>query len=166
MFVPSLSWQTAEFCTKTQTKHAVFFRYFGRAVGWYTRGGFVDECGHNHTSGYFYNWHGLSVFNEDEHGLSPEGGVGYSRCFDVIAKEVHRINPTILLVGPETVAGDGNNGFLTAFMNASNHSPEILVDENTVRNKQHSVVFLFLFPVFTFCLSRACLDKSPPFQMI
>ena len=105
--------------------------YFGRAVGWYTRGGFVDECGHNHTSGLHYNWHGLSVFNEDEHGLSPEGGIGYSRCFDVIAKEVHRINPEILLVGPETVAGDGNTAFLIAFMNASNHRPEVLVDEHT-----------------------------------
>ena len=106
-------------------------RYFGRAVGWYTRGGFVDECGHNHTSGLFYDWHGLSVFNEDEHGLEPEGGIGYSRCFDAIAKEVQRINPTIKLVGPETVAGDGNNAFLTTFMNASNHRPEVLVDEHT-----------------------------------
>ena len=48
-------------------------RYFGRLVGWYTAGGFNDECGHWHASGLHYAWHGLSVLNEDEHGHFIDG---------------------------------------------------------------------------------------------
>ena len=42
-------------------------RYFARLAGWYTAGGFHDECGHWHASGLRYAWYGLSILNEDEH---------------------------------------------------------------------------------------------------
>jgi hypothetical protein len=32
-------------------------RYMGRLVGWYTAGGFTDECGHFHESGLHYDWY-------------------------------------------------------------------------------------------------------------
>ena len=47
-------------------------RFAGRFVGWYTAGGFVDECGGEHHSGLYYNWTYLSVLNEDEHNMLPE----------------------------------------------------------------------------------------------
>ena len=50
-------------------------RYFARVVGWYTAGGFVDECGHWHASGLHYKWYGLSVLNENEHTIQPGDGV-------------------------------------------------------------------------------------------
>ena len=50
-------------------------RHIGRVVGWYTRGGFTDDCGHWHHSGLHYEWYGLSILNEDEHGIKPEGGI-------------------------------------------------------------------------------------------
>ena len=49
-------------------------RYMGRLVGHYTNGGHTDECGHWHQSGFHYNWWGLSVLNEDEHGIAPDDG--------------------------------------------------------------------------------------------
>ena len=42
-------------------------RYAARYVGWYTAGGFTDECGHHHASGLHYQWELLSVLNEHEH---------------------------------------------------------------------------------------------------
>ena len=36
-------------------------RYFARIVGWYTAGGFHDECGHWHPSGFKYNWWGAGA---------------------------------------------------------------------------------------------------------
>ena len=39
-------------------------RFAARFVGWYTSGGFVDECGAEHKSGFHYNWTYLSVLNE------------------------------------------------------------------------------------------------------
>ena len=50
-------------------------RHIGRIVGWYTEGGFHDECGHWQHSGFKYKWYGVSILNEDEHGIQPEGGI-------------------------------------------------------------------------------------------
>lgn len=76
-------------------------RHVGRVVGWYTLGGFHDECGHWHHSGLRYSWYGLSILNEDEHGIKPEGGVAYTTCFDAVRHELARINSTVIPVGPE-----------------------------------------------------------------
>ena len=95
-------------------------RYFGRVVGWYTAGGFADECGHFHASPYRYAWYGLSVLNEDEHKLRPGGGVAYTTCFDAIAEEVAKVNPRVVLVGPELINGHPLT-YMTHFLNGSNH---------------------------------------------
>ncbi len=57
-------------------------RYAARYVGWYTAGGFTDECGKRHTSNLHYDWPLLSVLNEDEYGTPPGGGVVYTTCWD------------------------------------------------------------------------------------
>ena len=31
-----------------------------------------------------YMWYGLSILNEDEHGIHPEGGIAYNTCFDAV----------------------------------------------------------------------------------
>ncbi len=46
-------------------------RYMGRLVGWYTAGGFTDECGHFHESGLHYSWYGVSILNEVSTTLYP-----------------------------------------------------------------------------------------------
>merc|ERR1719261_2359699 len=67
-------------------------RHMARIVGWYTAGGFHDECGHWHESGFHYNWWGLSVLNEDEHHIEPDDGTAYTTCFDAISAEVAKVN--------------------------------------------------------------------------
>jgi len=51
----------------------VMAKYAARYVGWYTAGGFVDECGIEHKSNLHYDWFGLSVLNEDEYHTPPGG---------------------------------------------------------------------------------------------
>ena len=43
--------------------------------------------------------------NEDETKTPPEGGVQYTLCFDAWAEEIAKVNPDILLMGPETTDG-------------------------------------------------------------
>jgi len=64
-------------------------RHMARVVGWYTMGGFDDDCGHHHPSGLHYNWTILSVLNENEQGT---GEVRYTRCFDAIRAEVSKVS--------------------------------------------------------------------------
>ena len=98
-------------------------RYLGRIVGWYTNGGFHDECGHWHASGLRYNWFGLSVLNEDEHALAPDQGQMYTKCFDAIKTEIGKNNPSIVAVGPELcwVCTKDPLDYMKYFLNASNH---------------------------------------------
>ena len=105
--------------------------YFARLVGWYTAGGFVDECGEVHHSGLHYKWDYLSVLNEDEHAMrAPNassypaeearklgGAVQYTICYDRIKQHLQQVNPDIVLIGPEGVSMD----FTRYFLNGSNH---------------------------------------------
>jgi len=80
-------------------------KYAARYVGWYTSGGFTDECGIEHKSGLYYDWPLLSVLNEDEYGTPPGGGVIYTTCWDAWKREIGKINSRMQLVGPETAGG-------------------------------------------------------------
>ena len=71
--------------------------------------------------------------NEDEHGIRPEGGIAYTRCFDAVRRQLQKINPRIILVGPE-ISGDcsypgAQFNYLSYYLNKSNHAgnyaPEI-----------------------------------------
>jgi hypothetical protein len=57
--------------------------YFGRLVSWYTQGGFTDENGKRHESGYHYTFPYWEVLNEveSEHHTSPED---YTKRYDAI----------------------------------------------------------------------------------
>jgi len=83
----------------------VMAKYAARYVGWYTAGGFVDECGIEHKSNLHYDWFGLSVLNEDEYHTPPGDGVQYTMCWDAWKREIRKVNPSIQLVGPETAGG-------------------------------------------------------------
>lgn len=98
-------------------------RYFGRFVGWYTRGGYADECGHWHPSTFHFEMFGLSIWNEDEHRLGP---VRYTKCYDAIVAEMAKINPGIVPVGPDidSAASHHEYSYLTHFLVQDNHSPK------------------------------------------
>ena len=63
--------------------------YYGRLVAWYTRGGFIDEYGQKHTSGYQYKWDYTEIFNEveSEHQMSVEF---YTRAYDAVVQGIRR----------------------------------------------------------------------------
>ena len=44
----------------------------------------------------------MSILNEDEHGIKPEGGVAYTKCYDAVVKQLEAINSTIIPVGEDT----------------------------------------------------------------
>jgi len=92
--------------------------YAARYVGWYTAGGFTDECGVRHDSGLHYNWPFLSVLNEDEYNTPPGGGVQYTICWDAWQVAIRDVNPNITLIGPEIADLD----YALYFMNRSHHS--------------------------------------------
>ena len=57
--------------------------YFARLVSWYTQGGFTDEFGKRHESGYHYSIPYWEVLNEVdfEHHISPET---YTKLYDEV----------------------------------------------------------------------------------
>eukprot|EP01052_Picozoa_sp_SAG31_P050293 SAG31_NODE_11411_length_1033_cov_1.743041_2_plen_54_part_00 len=50
-------------------------------------------------------WYGLSILNEDEHGIKPDDGTAYTTCFDAVRAQLEKINSTIIPVGPEISGG-------------------------------------------------------------
>ena len=124
--LPAYPWNTTDPFDAYKAGHALvdptckqMARYFGRLVGWYTAGGFTDECGHFHPSEFHYNWWGISVLNEDEHG---PGAVVYTTCYDAIKVEVEKVNTKVTLVGPEIVGGAWSWRYMEYFLKAENHA--------------------------------------------
>jgi len=119
-------------------------RYAARYVGWFTAGGFVDECGVQHKSGLHYSWPALSVLNEDEYQTPPGGGVQYTVCWDAWREEIAKVNPTIQLVGPETTNGgpsaDVQLAYSLYFMNGYGNFDIIFV--HLTRDPEVSVVHI------------------------
>jgi hypothetical protein len=90
--------------------------YFSRIVSWYTKGGFVDECGANHSSTHAFEWKVWEVLNEVDYGSpiqcpSPSllaCAANYTRVYDGIARALRRDHPTLrfsalaLALEPET----------------------------------------------------------------
>ena len=74
--------------------------------------------------GFHYDWWGVSVLNEDEHHIAepgePDNGEAYTMCYDAIKIEVRKVNPNVVLVGPEICCRGPE--FLQYFLNASNHA--------------------------------------------
>lgn len=65
--------------------------------------------------------YGVSVLNEDEHHIKPDDGMAYTICYDAIKSEVKKVNPKVILVGPEIINGQPLN-YMQYFLNASNHA--------------------------------------------
>jgi hypothetical protein len=63
--------------------------YYGRLFAWYTRGGFIDEYGRKHTSGYEYSWDYTEIFNEveSEHSMNVQY---YTRTYDAVVQGIRR----------------------------------------------------------------------------
>ena len=71
--------------------------------------------------------YGVSILNEDEHGIQPDNGQAYVQCYDAMEKEIRKQgNEDIVLVGPEIAGTSGHaTEYLLYHLNASNHDPPV-----------------------------------------
>lgn len=100
--------------------------YFARVFSWYTKGGFTDELGKFHKSGYYYKFPYWEVLNEPdlEHKISPQL---YTRMYDAIVLELKKISPETKFVGI-SVALETNPEWFEYFLNPKNHKPGVPLD--------------------------------------
>lgn len=101
--------------------------YYARLVSWYTRGGFTDENGKRHISGYHYTFPYWEVLNEVdfEHSTSPED---YTKRYDAIVEAIHKVSPETKFVGLALAAPSAEPRFFEYFLNPKNHKPGIPLD--------------------------------------
>jgi hypothetical protein len=92
--------------------------YFARVVSWYTQGGFKDENGTYHRSGYHYDLPWWEVLNEPdfEHRLTPEQ---YTRRYDAIVAAIRKVSPRTKFVGLALANPDA--GMFEYFLDPRNH---------------------------------------------
>jgi hypothetical protein len=101
--------------------------YYTRIFSWYTQGGFTDENGRRHESGYHFKFDAWEVLNEIdyEHHLSPEL---YTRIYDTVVEALRKIDPQLQFSGPALAAPMLHPQFLEYFLDPRNHRPGIPID--------------------------------------
>src|SRR5579871_1875740 len=101
--------------------------YYARLLSWYTKGGFTDELGVRHESGYHYHIAYWEVLNEVdfEHNFTPET---YTRLYDAVVAAMKRVQPDIKFVGMALAAPSDNPHFFEYFLDHKNHAPGVPLD--------------------------------------
>ena len=97
--------------------------YYERLFSWYTKGGFTDELGAFHKSGYFYNFPYWEVLNEPdlEHFRSPQL---YTKVYDAIVTALKKISPQTKFIGL-SLAFENKPEWFEYFLNPLNHDPGV-----------------------------------------
>jgi Glycosyl hydrolases family 39 len=101
--------------------------YYARLVSWYTKGGFTDENGKEHSSGYHYSFPIWEVLNEIdfEHTMTPEQ---YSARYDAIVSAIHEVSPETKFMGLALAEPAADPRYFEYFLNPANHKAEIPLD--------------------------------------
>jgi hypothetical protein len=101
--------------------------YYGRLVSWYTKGGFIDENGKRHESGYHYNFPYWEVLNEvdAEHQTSAEN---YTKRYDFIVEGIRKVSPKTKFMGLALAFTGKDPHYYEYFLNPKNHKPGIPLD--------------------------------------
>ena len=100
--------------------------YFARLISWYTNGGFADEFGKRHESGYHYSIPYWEVLNEVdfEHHISPET---YTKLYDEVVLAVKKVQPDMKFVGL-ALAMPTDPHYFEYFLDHKNHKPGVALD--------------------------------------
>src|SRR5438270_1869602 len=100
--------------------------YYARLLAWYTQGGFTDEFGKRHESGYHYSVSYWEVLNEVdfEHHISPET---YTRLYDEVVLAMKKVQPDTRFVGL-ALAMETNPKYFEYFLDHKNHKPGVPLD--------------------------------------
>ena len=98
--------------------------YYARLLAWYTQGGFTDEYGKRHDSGYHYKIAYWEVLNEVEfeHKMSPET---YTRLYDAVVEAMQKVQPEMKFVGMALALPAESPQFFEYFLNPKNHKAGI-----------------------------------------
>ncbi len=101
--------------------------YYARLVSWYVNGGFTDENGARHESGYHYKLAWWEVLNEveAEHSTTPED---YTERYDAIVSAIHQVSPDTKFVGLALASPGRDERFFEYFLNPAHHKPGIPLD--------------------------------------
>ena len=101
--------------------------YYGRLVSWYVNGGFTDENGKRHESGYHYRLPVWEVLNEPEleHATTPEQ---YTERYDAIVEGIHRVSPETKFMGLALAYPRIIRITLSTSSMPANHKPGIPID--------------------------------------
>jgi hypothetical protein len=101
--------------------------YYARLVSWYTKGGFTDERGQFHNSGYHYKFPIWEVLNEVEfeHGMTPQQ---YTERYDAIVAAIHKVSPDTKFMGMALAQPLREPQWFEYFLNHANHKPGIPID--------------------------------------
>jgi len=101
--------------------------YFGRLVSWYAKGGFTDENGVRHESGYHYKLPVWEVLNEVdfEHKTTAEN---YVKQYDAIVEGIRKVSPETKFMGMALAIPANNPQYFEYFLNPANHKPGIPLD--------------------------------------
>jgi hypothetical protein len=101
--------------------------YYARLVSWYTRGGFTDENGKVHTSGYHYDFPYWEVLNEveAEHNTTPQQ---YTARYDAIVSAIHKVSPNTKFVALALSDPSNDPQYFEYFLNHAKHKPGIPLD--------------------------------------
>jgi hypothetical protein len=101
--------------------------YYARLVSWYVDGGFTDENGARHESGYHYKFPVWEVLNEpeSEHATTPEQ---YTRRYDAIVSAIHEVSPQTKFMGLALGRPNTDPRYFDYFLDAKNHKPGIPID--------------------------------------
>lgn len=97
-----------------------FAEYQARIFEWYTKGGFTDELGKYHHSGYHYKIDYWGVLNEPdfENKINVDE---YTRIYDAVTTAIHKIDPHVQFFGPEVSGAELT--WERYFLNPKNHAP-------------------------------------------
>ena len=100
--------------------------YYARLVSWYTNGGFTDEFGKRHESGYHYLIPYWEVLNEVdfEHHISPEN---YTKLYDEVVLATKKVQPNMKFVGL-ALAMETDPQYFEYFLDHKNHKPGVPLD--------------------------------------
>jgi hypothetical protein len=101
--------------------------YYARLVSWYVNGGFTDELGVRHESGYHYKLPWWEVLNEVdfEHNMTPEQ---YTARYDAIVSAIHAVSPETKFVGLALAEPNNEPQFFEYFLDHRNHRPGTPLD--------------------------------------
>jgi hypothetical protein len=99
--------------------------YYVRLISWYTKGGFTDELGKYHKSGYHYAIPYWEILNEVdlEHSMTPQT---YTKIYDAMAMAIKSVLPDVKFVG--MALAYVKPGWFEYFLNPANHKPGIPID--------------------------------------